>query len=93
VTGLGSLSETPQDGSFATAGASPTLPIQIFLGSGPTASYVALDPSAIKYAGDAPGEIEGVQQINVQLPAGVAFNSLYVTAGPGVSNAVRFFEQ
>jgi uncharacterized protein (TIGR03437 family) len=93
VTGLGSLSETPQDGSFATVGASPTLPIQVFLGSGPTTSYVALDPSAIKYAGDAPGEIEGLQQINVQLPAGVVFNSLYVTAGPGVSNAVRFFEQ
>ena len=58
-----------------------------------TGSYMALDPSAIRYAGDAPGEIEGVQQINVQLPAGVVFNSLYVTAGPGVSNAVTFFEQ
>ena len=93
VTGLGPLSEAPQDGSFATASASPTLPIQVFLGSASTASHVALDPSAIKYAGDAPGAIEGLQQINVQLPAGMVFNSLCVTAGPGVSNAVTFFEQ
>jgi uncharacterized protein (TIGR03437 family) len=93
VTGLGPLSEIPPDGSFATASAKPILSIQVFLGSGPEAQYVALDPATITYAGDAPGEVEGLQQINVQLPRGVVFNSLYVMAGPGVSNAVRFFEQ
>lgn len=93
VTGLGPLSHTPLDGSVAAAGATPTLPIGVFLGSGPQAPYMAVNPAAITYAGDAPDEIEGLQQINLTLPAGALFNSLYVTAGSGVSNAVTFFEQ
>lgn len=75
VTGLGPLSQTPADGSFATAVSTPTLPIQVFLGLGAADSYVPLNPASITYVGDAPGEIEGLQQINLVLPAGIVFNT------------------
>jgi len=94
VTGVGPMTPAPVDGSFARATTSvPTLPIQVFLGSGSETPYVRVNQNSITYAGDAPGEIEGLQQINVQIPTGRVYSSLYVTAGSGVSNAVGFFEQ
>jgi uncharacterized protein (TIGR03437 family) len=94
VTGVGPMNPAPVDGSFAVATTStPTLPIQVFLGTAPEDPYAPVNQNSITYAGDAPGEIEGLQQINVQLPIGTVFSSLYLTAGSGVSNAVAFFEQ
>jgi uncharacterized protein (TIGR03437 family) len=94
VTGLGPMAPAPVDGSFATGTHStPALPIQVFLGSGSETPYAPVNQNSITYAGDAPDEIEGLQQINVQLPIGTVYSSLYVKAGSGVSNAVAFFEQ
>ncbi len=94
VTGLGPLTPTPADGSFAIGTTSTaTLPIQVFLGTGSGNLYAPVNQNPIAYAGDAPGEIEGLQQINVQLPSGTVYSSLYVMAGSGVSNAVAFFEK
>lgn len=94
VTGVGPMAPAPVDGSFAIGTTSaPTLPIQVFLGAGSGNLYTPVNQNSITYAGDAPGEIEGLQQINVQLPAGTPYSSLYITAGSGVSNAVAFFEQ
>jgi uncharacterized protein (TIGR03437 family) len=93
VTGVGPMTPSPLDGSFAIGTTStPTLPIQVFLGTG-SGLYTPMNQNSIAYAGDAPGEIEGLQQINVQLPTGTVYSSLYITAGYGVSNAVAFFEQ
>ncbi len=95
VTGLGSLTPAPVDGAFATgAAAKPTLPITVFAGAASsTSAYTPLDVGSVSYAGEAPGEIEGLQQINVQLPADAHFSSLYVSAGSGISNPVTFYEQ
>ena len=91
VTGVGPMTPAPVDGSFATATHStPALPIQVFLGTGSVNAFAPVNQNSITYAGDAPGEIEGLQQINVQLPSGTVYSSLYVTAGSGVSNAVAF---
>jgi len=94
VTGLGPLTPAPVDGTIAPAATSkPALPIQVFLGHEPTDPYTQLDSANVQYAGDAPDQVEGVQQINVQLPAGALFSRLYIKAGSGVSNAVVFSEQ
>ena len=61
VTGLGPLAPSPMDGSIPTA---PTvkaaLPVQVYMPA----------PFDVSYAGDAPGEVEGVQQIKIQIPGG-----------------------
>jgi uncharacterized protein (TIGR03437 family) len=94
ATGVGPMTPAPRDGSFAIGTTStPTLPIQVFLGTGPGNLYAPVNQNSITYAGDAPGEIEGLQQINVQLPTGAVYSSLYIMAGSGVSNAVAFFEK
>jgi uncharacterized protein (TIGR03437 family) len=62
VTGLGRMVPQPVDGSIpAFPFAKPALPIQAFLF---TSGYRL----SILYAGDAPQAIEGIQQINIQLP-------------------------
>ena len=94
VTGVGPMTPEPEDGSFAIALTSmPTEPIQVFFGTDSETPFVPVNKNSITYAGDAPGEIEGLQQINVQLPTGAVYSRLYITAGSGVSNAVAFFEQ
>jgi uncharacterized protein (TIGR03437 family) len=93
VTGLGPMPPSVQDGGIATRPSSTALPIQVFLGVGPRGPFTQVDAASIKYAGDVPGQIEGLQQINVQLPIGTVFSTLYVKSGASVSNAVAFFEQ
>jgi uncharacterized protein (TIGR03437 family) len=64
VTGLGPMSPLPVDGSIPqTPYAKPTLPIQVF-------GSVGGGNFDVEYAGDAPGMVEGIQQIKIALPAG-----------------------
>jgi uncharacterized protein (TIGR03437 family) len=94
VTGVAPMTPAPADGSFATGNTSmPALPIQVFLGNDSETPYVPVNQNSITYAGDAPDEIQGLEQINVQLPTGTIYSRLYITSGSGVSNAVAFFEQ
>jgi uncharacterized protein (TIGR03437 family) len=93
VTGLGPLTPEPPYRAVATVAPALALPIQVFLGSSPAGPYTQLDASSIQYAGNAPGEIEGIQQINVRLPASGVYSTLYIQAGAGVSNQVGLFEQ
>jgi uncharacterized protein (TIGR03437 family) len=94
VTGLGAMTPVPGDGTVATGALSrPVLPVRVFLGIGPESPYKQLDAGAVLYAGEAPGQIEGLQQINVQLPVGAVYSNLYIRAGAGISNPVVFFEQ
>ncbi len=93
VTGVGPMTPAPVDGTFATTASTPVLPIQVFLGTGFETPYTPVGKNSIMYAGDAPGEIAGLQQINVKLPTGAVYSSLYIAAGSGISNAVVFFEQ
>jgi uncharacterized protein (TIGR03437 family) len=81
VTGLGPMPPSVQDGGIATHPSSTALPIQVFLGLGPRGPFTQVDAASIKYAGDVPGQIEGLQQINVQLPIGTVFSTLYVKSG------------
>ena len=94
VTGLGAMTPSPGDGAIVTGPTSTAgLPIQVFLGSDLRSPYTQLNATSIRYAGDVPGQVEGLQQINVQLPMGAVFNTLYIKVGASVSNAVAFFEQ
>ena len=94
VTGLGAMTPVPGDGTVASGASSkPVLPIQVFVGTGPASLYKQLDGGAVLYVGEAPGQIEGLQQINVQLPVGAAYSDLYIRAGAGISSPVALFEQ
>ncbi|HEY4364091.1 MAG TPA: SBBP repeat-containing protein [Bryobacteraceae bacterium] len=94
ATGIGAMSPVPAEGAIAMGPSSrPTIPVQVFLGTTATGSYVQLDQTAVRYAGDAPGEIEGLQQINVQLPLGAVYSRLYIQVGAAVSNLATFFEE
>ncbi|HWE48350.1 MAG TPA: hypothetical protein VG273_01075 [Bryobacteraceae bacterium] len=61
-TGQGFIGGQPADGYGATAGQTATPPV-VYIGGFP------VDPSAVKYAGTAPGLV-GVWQINVVIPPG-----------------------
>jgi uncharacterized protein (TIGR03437 family) len=43
----------------------PNLPVEVSIGG------IAIDPADINYAGEAPGEVSGVIQVNAKIPAGV----------------------
>jgi uncharacterized protein (TIGR03437 family) len=92
VTGLGPLTPALGRRGFTTAATIPALPVEVFLGPGPAAPYKQLEPTSIQYGG-APEEIKGLQQINVRLPVGAIYRSLYIQAGAGVSNQVTLFER
>jgi uncharacterized protein (TIGR03437 family) len=78
-TGGGPTNPTVSDGSIAT-GAAP-LSNSVFV-------QVGGQPATVLYAGSAAGEVAGVMQINLQLPAGVTGQvPVVVTIGGQVSQA------
>jgi uncharacterized protein (TIGR03437 family) len=82
LSGLGTVSNPPADGSPATGGSSTTP-------STPTVTIGGV-PATVSYSGLAPGEV-GLYQVNVQVPAGVPTGNavpVVVTLGNGVSNTV-----
>ncbi len=94
VTGLGLMTPATPNRALATrASATPVLPIQVFLASGPAGPYTQLNPASLLFAGDASGGVERIQQIDIRLPVGTVFTGLYIQAGAGVSNQVGLFEQ
>lgn len=89
ATGAGPVTPRGLDGTVVTADnpPQPVLPLSVQVGG---------QLAALLYAGGAPGEVQGVYQINIQLPAGVTGSNVPVvlTAGgassqPGVTVAVR----
>ena len=93
ATGLGPMSPVPPDGSFAgTPASKPNLPLQVFLGTSTLGPFTPVAADSVTYAGDAPGQVEGVVQINFRLPNGAVFNTVYVKSGSAVSNPVTFWE-
>jgi uncharacterized protein (TIGR03437 family) len=89
ATGAGQMSPQPPDGSVVTADNLPQ-PLQN------VSVQVGGQPATILYAGGAPGEVSGVLQINIQLPAGVTGANVPVmlTIGnansrPGVTLAIQ----
>ena len=78
-----------QDGSVVNANSlpQPVLNVSVQVGG---------QPATVLYAGGAPGEVEGVLQINIQLPNGVtgpnvpvALTIGNVTSRPGVTVAIQ----
>ena len=63
ATGGGAIVGGATDGSFATAAGKQTLPVTASIGG-----MVAI----VLYAGPAPGEVSGVMQVNLSVPAGLA---------------------
>jgi uncharacterized protein (TIGR03437 family) len=83
ATGAGQLSPAGVDGAVAAAGnlKRPVLPVGARVGG---------QRADVQYAGDAPGIVEGVIQVNVQIPANVQGGDavpLVLTVGDSVSQA------
>jgi len=89
ATGGGQMNPPGQDGSVVNANSlpQPVLNVSVQVGG---------QPATVLYAGGAPGEVEGVLQINIQLPNGVtgpnvpvALTIGNVTSRPGVTVAIQ----
>ncbi len=72
VTGTGATMPVLPDGSLAPLNPPFAVPVTL-----PGASVDGL-PAQVLYAGPAPGEIYGLTQINIQLPAGLAAGAVSV---------------
>jgi len=94
LTGLGLASYGATDGNVSpSANAAFTNLVEVDWSGGRT-------PLPLFYAGTAPVEIDGLDQINVQLPTGilnpiltVAVSTVFNTTLPGTSNAVTIYAQ
>jgi uncharacterized protein (TIGR03437 family) len=94
LTGLGLASYAARDGSVSpSANPAFTNLVEVVWSGGRT-------PLPLFYAGTAPGEIDGLDQINVQLPPGVlnpiltvVVPTVYNTTLPATSNAVTVYAQ
>jgi len=65
------------DGKLATAPLpSPILPVNV---------TVADQPATVQYAGAAPGEVAGVMQVNIQIPAGTPSGNVPVALTIGTA--------
>jgi uncharacterized protein (TIGR03437 family) len=88
ATGEGQTSPTGQDGKLANVPLPrPILPVSATVGG-----YGA----NVQYAGGAPGEVAGVMQVNIQIPAGVPLENpapVVLTVGGSVSNTVTIAVQ
>jgi uncharacterized protein (TIGR03437 family) len=60
ATGEGQTSPGGMDGKFG--GSVPILPVSVTIGG---------FPATVQYAGGVPGQVAGLMQVNVQVPAGV----------------------
>lgn len=76
ATGAGQLNPPGQDGTVVTAAnlPQPVLPVSVLVGG---------QPATVLYAGGAPQLVEGVIQINIQLPAGVTGSQVPVVFAMG----------
>ena len=94
ATGVGQFSPAGQDGAVVTADSlpRPVLPVSAEIGG---------QPAQILYAGGSPGIVEGVIQVNLQIPDGVPAGTavpLVLHAGdrdsqPGLTMAIQVSSQ
>jgi uncharacterized protein (TIGR03437 family) len=90
ATGGGQTSPAGVDGQVSTSPlAAQLLPVQVYIGQ-----QLILSAAQLEYAGPAPGEIAGLMQVNVPLPAGLKTGStvpvsiIVGTAGAGSQSNV-----
>jgi uncharacterized protein (TIGR03437 family) len=67
VNGAGLQTPTPADGTLATFGPRPELPVSV-QASAATGYFAEWQNCELLYAGAAPGELAGLLQVNVRLP-------------------------
>jgi uncharacterized protein (TIGR03437 family) len=73
VSGVGQTNPPAVDGAIATAaGGTPVLPVTVQLNT--LSPYSAVNAN-VTYAGNAPGLVTGVTQVNFQMPSGIAKGS------------------
>jgi uncharacterized protein (TIGR03437 family) len=73
ASGCGLTSPTGIDGHLATSPLpQPVLPVSVSVDG---------QPATVLYAGDASGMVEGLVQMNVQLPQSLSYGNVYVTVG------------
>lgn len=85
VTGAGMMRPVPSDGSLGTGKASVVLS---------TAATMLAIPAAISYSGDVPGEVEGLVQINFQIPRNLPETGyIALDLGFGTTNPSLVFRQ
>jgi uncharacterized protein (TIGR03437 family) len=78
VTGVGQTNPGGTDGHLATVPLPlPVLPVTVTIGG---------KPAAVNYAGASPGSVEGVIQVNAQVPAGLTPGSVPVVVQVGTSS-------
>jgi uncharacterized protein (TIGR03437 family) len=75
LTGGGAMTPAGVEGSVATAVSALNQPVSVLING---------QPATVQYAGNAPGLVQGVVQMNVLLPAGTQSgqNNIAVTVGP-----------
>jgi uncharacterized protein (TIGR03437 family) len=80
ATGAGRANPVVSDGSVVSAAALPVpvLPVSVTIGG---------QPAQVLYAGGAPGMVNGLLQVNVQIPAGIAAGLVPVTLTIGDQTA------
>ena len=90
ATGEGQTSPRGSDGKPATAPfPTPNLSISVTIGGGQNAQTIS--GKQLQYVGGAPGEVAGVMQINVRIPAGITPGSavpIFIIVGNGTSQQV-----
>jgi uncharacterized protein (TIGR03437 family) len=77
ITGAGQLSTPVQDGSLATS--------QLNYVSAPTLAAIGGKNAKVQYAGASPGTVNGVVQVNVQVPDGLAAGNVPVIVQVGAA--------
>jgi uncharacterized protein (TIGR03437 family) len=78
VTGAGQTNPGGSDGHLAAVPLPlPVLPVTVTIGG---------KPAATNYAGSAPGSVEGVIQVNAQIPSGLAAGNVPVVVVVGTSS-------
>jgi uncharacterized protein (TIGR03437 family) len=70
LNGAGLENPTPTDGTLASVGPRPALPVSV-QASAAAGYFATWEDCALAYAGAAPDEISGLLQVNFQLPAQV----------------------
>lgn len=75
VTGLGTISPAVPDGTvIAGTESRPELPVSVSIGN---------VPASVEYAGGAPGQIFGLYQLNVRVPAGAPSGQVPIAVSAG----------
>jgi uncharacterized protein (TIGR03437 family) len=83
-TGFGQTDPPGQDGALTQAPPAGVLPLPLLQ---PVTVTIGGKPAVTQYAGGAPGIVQGVTQINVQIPSGLpAGNAAVVVAVAGLQS-------